>query len=94
MDSPNNIPYIVKETDCFLQQIEVLLSIKNWDEIKMSFDLDLARKPRAGNRILSMQLYAITIPAEPALTVYYAINDEEQALILMEVHPCSDGGRG
>lgn len=33
MDSPNNIPYIVK-TDCFLQQIEILISIKTGTKSK------------------------------------------------------------
>ena len=84
-DSDN--PYIVKETHYFIQQVGFLTeTIEAWDEIKETIDLDLARNPRAGQRIPKTQLYAVTVLSDPPLTVYYAIDDESKTIVLVEVH--------
>ena len=87
LDNPHIVPYTVKETHYFLEQMGLLVSrIERWDEIKETIDLDLARNPRAGMRIPDTQLYAVTVLSEPPLTVYYTIDDQAQILTLVEVH--------
>ena len=79
--------YTVKETHYFIEQVEFLTNkIEVWDEIKETIDLDLARNPRAGRQIPETQLYAVTVLSDPALTVYYTIDDENEIITLVEVH--------
>lgn len=86
MDSWSN-PYIVKETDYFVEQVELLTGeIEAWDEIKETIDLDLARNPRAGQEIPETELYAVTTLSKPSLTVYYTVDDENEIVTLVEVH--------
>ena len=80
-------PYIVKETDYFVEQVRLLTGeIEVWDEIKETIDLDLARNPQAGQRIPETHLYAVTTLSKPSLTVYYTIDDEAETITLVEVH--------
>jgi len=80
-------PYTVRETHYFIEQVELLTdTIEVWDEIKETIDLDLARNPRAGRQIPETQLYAVTVLSDPALTVYYTIDDHNKIITLVEVH--------
>ena len=83
-----NSPYTVKETDYFIEQVGFLVhEIRRWDEIKETIDLDLARNPHeAGHQIPETALYAITLLSEPPLTLYYAVDDDEGVVTLVEVH--------
>lgn len=81
-------PYVVKETDYFVEQVRLLTGqIEVWDEIKETIDLDLARNPKAaGQKIPETQLYAITTLTDPSLTVYYTFDDDNEIVTLVEAH--------
>lgn len=93
-NSPPNPPYQIVETDEFIEQVGDLLgSLQNWDEIKSTFDLDLARDPLFSkdptvlNQIPGTDLYGITIRCFPPLTLFYTVNEKLQKLTLIEIHP-------
>ena len=98
MDSPGNSHsfrcYSIVETEEFSAQAEELIgSTKQWDEIKSTFDFDLARDPLFSkdpsvlNQIPGTVLYGMTIRCFPPLTLFYTVNVELQRLTFIEIHP-------
>ena len=94
-ENPHNIEfYEVVETNEFLDQVEELIgSVQQWDEIKTTFDLDLARDPlfkkdpSVLNEIPGTDLYGMTIRCAPPLTLFYTVNEHLKRLTLIEIHP-------
>ena len=93
-EDPRNSLYEIEETPEFLAQAERLIgSVRQWDEIKQTIDLDLARDPLFTkdptllNRIPGTDLYGITICCFPPLTLFYTVNEQLRKLTLVEIHP-------
>jgi hypothetical protein len=93
-DDPLNSLYEIEETPEFLEQAKDLIgSVKQWDEIKETIDLELARDPLFKkdpallNRIPGTDLHGITICCFPPLTLFYTVNDRLRKLTLIEIHP-------
>jgi hypothetical protein len=85
--------YEIAETDVFLKQVSILIgSIKRWDEIKETIDLELAsdplftRDPALLNRVPGTTLYGITIRCFPPLTLFYSVDEGSRKLTLVEIH--------
>jgi len=68
-----------------LIQLEALYDVKNWDEIKQTFDLDVAKNPYAFPAIPGTELRAIGLSTVPQHTVYFWIDEDEDAIDLVGI---------
>ncbi|HXN05590.1 MAG TPA: hypothetical protein VN944_00835 [Nitrospiria bacterium] len=83
---PDKPLYTVIEGNNFSQQLPLFIeSIKKWDEIKSSIDLDLARNPFLARKIPNTELYVLTLRTNPPLTIYFSIERDKQEITLLEI---------
>lgn len=78
--------YSVRESTLFLVHISQLYpDLRRWDEIKKTFDLDVARDPRAFPVVLGTRLRAVGLNTVPLRTVYFWIDEDEQVVELVGI---------
>lgn len=77
--------FSLRESTLFLIQLSQLYDLKQWDEIKRTFDLDVARNPYAFPIIPSTQLRAVGLNTVPPRTVYFWIDEDEDAIDLVGI---------
>lgn len=83
MSSGLEKPYGVKETGQFLADVANYLGdFKRWDEIKETFDLDVARKPRIFEQIPGTEYYGVPLQTRPIRVVYFSVDDESETIVL------------
>lgn len=83
---PQGDSYTVVETQEFLQAaVKVIGSGRAWDDVKESFDLDIARNPYIGQLIPNTHLYALATNTWPQWTIYYTIDDQSRTVTLLAV---------
>ncbi|MCC6488235.1 MAG: hypothetical protein IT364_12115 [Candidatus Hydrogenedentes bacterium] len=80
-------PYGVVESDRFTAHLSFMLPVvfARWEEIKETLDLDLALSPRAFEAIPGTGLYAVGLRTNPALTVYFSVDDEKELIVLEDI---------
>ncbi len=84
MPGPPSSNYGVEESEGFLASISNIIgSVRRWDEIKETIDLDLARDPYVGQEIPGTALRAVTILSQPPLTLYYSVDETRRVLTLV-----------
>ena len=80
-------PYCIVESPTFESQFTGLVNNpKLRDDLKNTFDLDLARNPSAFQRIPGTKLRAVTIACSPPLTVYFTVDKKNRRVTLQEIH--------
>jgi hypothetical protein len=79
-------PLKVIESNFFLIQLAGLHpSLKQWDMIKETFDLDVALNPEAFEEIPETPLRAVGLNTIPPRTVYFQVDETEEAVILIGI---------
>ena len=87
LSSPLGESYGFQETEEFLAQVEAIVgSVRRWDEVKSGLDFALGRDPRIGLEIPGTRLRAMPLVTQPAITVYYTVDDESRLVIMIEAH--------
>ena len=92
MPNQSKKPFKVVESKRFSDDVARLIGdFRRWDEIKATFDLDIACNPRKCDKVPSTSLYAIGLLTTPLTTVYFTVDDNRET-IKLEALILSDSG--
>jgi hypothetical protein len=92
MPNQSKKPFEVVESERFIADVTRLIGdFKRWDEIKETFDLDIACNPHKCDKVPSIDLYAMGLLTSPLTTVCFTIDDKNKT-IKLEALILSDNG--
>jgi hypothetical protein len=82
----DQLPYGVVESAKFLRKAQKISgSCVQWDEVKRTIDLDLARNPHIFQEIPGHKLYGVIIPLSPPRVLYFTVDDQKQQIRLEDI---------